>query len=129
MVRQNREQQIRNDCALIWRVLLARAIPVEPITYEELAEATGIRLSKVKNRMRLGRIHQFCNANCLGPLDVLVVLARGRIPSTGYFENRRQEANYPGDDAVIAIDCERVQNSDYTRFLDPGPEAFIPIRR
>ena len=128
MVRQNREREIRHDCVLIWRVLVGRTNPLQLITYEELAEKTQIRLSKIRNRSRLKRIHLYCNTEGLGPLDVLVVLARGRQPSAGYFAGRRLEQDYPGDNVVVEIDRARVLASDYTEFLYPRPEEFAPMR-
>ena len=128
---QRTEEQIRNDCVAIWRILVGRAPEGRSIAYGRLAD--DIRLANV-NELRecnhLQRIHRRCGELGIGPLDVLVVSATYWVPSWGYRDRRRGEDDFPGDDELICHDRSAVKEAanrdDWmrTEVQDPQPNHF-----
>ena len=124
---QDGEREARGQCASIWRVLVARTSRAMLITYDELSKETGIDFQRIRTGDHLERVHNFCNAHQLGPLDSLVVTANGRVPGEGYFTDRRNEGANGTDQEILAADHARVRHGDYSHFQDPGWEAFVPV--
>ena len=120
----NDEQRIREDCVKIWRILVERAPDARSIFYSDLGAQIGVSTKELTESGRLPRIHRRCNVLGLAPLDVLVVLKGHWVPSKGYRDTRRQEADFPREDELICYDRNRVRNTDWSRVSEPNPEDF-----
>ena len=121
--RENREQEFRAQCLLVWGILVGRATGAGPggagaIAYNQLATRAGIggdgqgwfqRLVKI-----LDAIYCFCRHHEPGlpPLVVLAVNARHGEPGE----------SYRGTD--IAADTEQVLAYPWLQVPDPQPEDF-----
>lgn len=127
-----REQEIRERCVEIWRVLLplARDHNARCISYTDLAEATGLTLNEIRKPTYLRRIHRYCNEFGFPPLDVLVVTQASWVPSRGYRALREVDLgdDYPGDDEIACLICrdrEWVRGEDWARAPEePGADNF-----
>ena len=99
--------EIRQDCVTIWGVLVRLAPEATSITYQALANATGIPFGKIRDPIRLGRIRDYCLNNGLPRLDALVVRSKVDLPGDGFLgraigrneweeiRRRVRNANYP----------------------------------
>lgn len=124
MVNANDEQQIRDDCVEVWRILVDLAPRAKSIFYSELARLIGMGTRDFAQSDRLLRIHHYCNTLNLAPLDVLVVLKGHWVPSYGYRETRENEDDFPGHDELICYDRERVRQTDWSQVPEPTSDDF-----
>ena len=95
----------------LWHLLVVAASRGDKPAYGDIAPRIGV--SNQGMGIYLNPIRDFCNANGLPPLSVIVVRASSGVPGGGY-----------GTDEQAALLIEQVHAHDWLRVASPHPEQF-----